>query len=248
MGDKNGRGRYFSAKSCNYSLIINYFLQEYQGIINQNYHLTINNNNGYSPENNTAQNIEIYKQKQLQQKANMNMINPQILYSEQNPTYDFQTPINNYNSFPENYLLTPIQNQNIINQNNNINDNLEKFSNNNNINIINNIKNDNKNNKNEKENENKEEEFIDPDEAYFEKEEKKNEDKKEEDDENGELSSDSDKNSNNEKDYTDHLLAQYNKVKRIRNRWKVVFKGCVIQKDKKEYICSKLTGDLEREW
>ena len=176
------------------------------------------------------------------------MINPQILYSEQNPTYDFQTPINNYNSFPENYLLTPIQNQNIINQNNNINDNLEKFSNNNNINIINNIKNDNKNNKNEKENENKEEEFIDPDEAYFEKEEKKNEDKKEEDDENGELSSDSDKNSNNEKDYTDHLLAQYNKVKRIRNRWKVVFKGCVIQKDKKEYICSKLTGDLEREW
>ena len=173
----------------------------------------------------------------------MNAINtPHISYTDQNPNYDFQTPINNFSSFPESYLLTPNPNQNINNQNNNnINENLEKK--NDSLNIIN-----NENNKNKKENENKEDEFIDPDEAYFEKEDKKKEDKKEEDDENDELSSESDKNSNNEKDYNDHLLAQYNKVKRIKNRWKVSFQGCVIQKDKKEYICGKLTGDLEREW
>lgn len=48
---------------------------------------------------------------------------------------------------------------------------------------------------------------------------KKEEDKKKDDLQNGEeepLSSESDKNSDNEREYTDHLLAQYDKVKRVK--------------------------------
>ena len=54
--------------------------------------------------------------------------------------------------------------------------------------------------------------------------------------------------SNDEKDFTDNLLAQYDKVKRVRNRWKVSLKGCIVQKDKTEYICGKVHGELSREW
>ena len=67
-------------------------------------------------------------------------------------------------------------------------------------------------------------------------------------DEESELSDESEKNSDNENEYNDHLLAQYQKVKRVKNKWKVTFIGCVVQKDNKEYICGKIHGELEREW
>lgn len=46
------------------------------------------------------------------------------------------------------------------------------------------------------------------------------------------------------------LLAQYEKVKRIRNRWKITFKDAVLknQSDGKEYIFEKITGEFERDW
>ena len=142
----------------------------------------------------------------------------------------------------------------LINDNNiisNINSNLEENNiiyNSNNKNKINNIE--NKENKEKKENnENKEKnEVEDPDEYMFREQENKNDKNSKKDDNESELSSDSDKNSENEIDYTDHLLAQYEKVKRIKNKWKVTLKGCVVQKDNKEYVCGKVHGELEREW
>ena len=56
--------------------------------------------------------------------------------------------------------------------------------------------------------------------------------------------------SNNEKDYNNHLLAQYETVKRIKNnkKWKVNLKGCISQKDNMEYVCGKIHGELLKEW
>ena len=107
--------------------------------------------------------------------------------------------------------------------------------------------NNNKNNyiKKEEKNENN---IEDPDEYMFREEENKNEKNSKKDDEESELSPDSDKNSDNEKDFNDHLLAQYEKVKRVKNKWKVTLKGSVVQQDNKEYICGKIHGELEREW
>ena len=139
----------------------------------------------------------------------------------------------------------------LINDNNiisNINSNLEENNiiyNSNNKNKINNIE--NKENKEKKE-KNEKNEIEDPDEYMFREQENKNDKNSKKDDNESELSSDSDKNSENEIDYTDHLLAQYEKVKRIKNKWKVTLKGCVVQKDNKEYVCGKVHGELEREW
>ena len=54
--------------------------------------------------------------------------------------------------------------------------------------------------------------------------------------------------SNNEKEYKNHLLAQYEKVKRVKNKWKVTLKGCIAQKDNMEYVCGKVHGELSRDW
>ena len=67
-------------------------------------------------------------------------------------------------------------------------------------------------------------------------------------DDESELSEDSDKNSENEQEFNDHLLAQYQKVKRVKNKWKVTLIGCVVQKDNTEYIGGKVHGELAREW
>ena len=37
----------------------------------------------------------------------------------------------------------------------------------------------------------------------------------------------------NEKEYNNNLLAQYETVKRIKNKWKINLKGCITQKDNK---------------
>lgn len=203
--------------------------------------------NEYSPNNNTSQNIDIYQRNKIYQTTQCSsyISREQSIYEPYSPN----TP------YPENFFSTPNQNigyflnnQN-FNQNyiNNLNNEKNILLNQNNINskneINNNIKNDIKESKNNENQDN----VQDPDEKLFEKEE----DKKKDDLQNGEeepLSSESDKNSDNEREYTDHLLAQYDKVKRVKNKWKVYLIGCVVQKDKKELICGRVTGDLEREW
>ena len=84
----------------------------------------------------------------------------------------------------------------------------------------------------------------DPDLDVF--EENKVEDKKNEGDE--EVLSALSEESNNEKEYKNHLLAQYEKVKRVKSKWKVTLKGCIAQKDNMEYVCGKVHGELSRDW
>jgi hypothetical protein len=90
----------------------------------------------------------------------------------------------------------------------------------------------------------KEEIVNDPDLDVF--EENKVEEKKNEGDE--EVLSALSEESNNEKEYKNHLLAQYEKVKRVKNKWKVTLKGCIAQKDNMEYVCGKVHGELSRDW
>ena len=203
--------------------------------------------NEYSPNNNTSQNIDIYQRNKINQTQYSSYISrEQSIYEP----YSLHTP---YQS--ENYFSTPNQNMGYLlnNQNfsqnyiNNLNNEKNIFINQNTFNIKNEMNNNSKNDIKENKNNENQDNIQDPDEKLFEKEE----DKKKDELQNGEeepLSSESDKNSDNEKEYTDHLLAQYDKVKRVKNKWKVYLKGCVVQQDKKELICGRATGDLEREW
>ena len=86
----------------------------------------------------------------------------------------------------------------------------------------------------------------DPDEMLFQIKDKEN--KKSEKDEE-ELSSESDKNSINYEEFeANQILCHYEKVKRIKKRWKIAIKGCVVQKGENEYIMEKVVGELERDW
>ena len=126
--------------------------------------------------------------------------------------------------------------ENIENNENNIYDNQTGLMQKNN-NII------NKNKNIIKENE-------DPDMELFRNEDKK-ENKKDDqkiDDELSDEDEDDKASSDSEKDYKDSLLTQYEEVKRIKSKWKVKFKNCVVQKDGKEFICEKLTGVIGRDW
>ena len=175
---------------------------------------------------------------------NYNVKNSQYFF--QHPEY-FSPPNNNQN------YLNKINNNIIIKDNsgqNYINQELVKNLNNDNNGYSN--PNDNNNNsinvKNNKEEEKDKNLVEDPDEFLFREQENKNEKNSQKDESESELSPDSDKNSDNEKDFNDHLLAQYEKVKRVKNKWKVNLIGCVVQQDNKEYICGKIHGELEREW
>ena len=208
-----------------------------------------NHQNIYSPENNTSQNIEIYQKLNKNQNINNNnqTINNQnesyylLSYDNNNiignPTY----PITDYLQSPNN---VQIKDNNLYNNYNNSlnNENIDNKNNN----QINNDKNDNKiKNKNEKENKDIVE---DPDEILFRNNDKKKEDVKNEEEES--LSSDSDKNSFDEKEYNNVLYGQYvkDKIKRIKNRWKVHLHGCIVNNDNKEIVIGKVNGDLERDW
>ena len=221
----------------------------------------------YSPNNNTNQNIARYK-KSLAQNTTYN--GSSYLVSPEQSSFN-NINYNNYpynNNMPNQYYFQDIDNfssfhqgaakQNMINKNNsNIkNINSESYNNQvlynnldnniNNKNINNNIYNNNSiNNKNNTKN--KEENIEDPDELIF-RDQKENEKDNSKKDDGSELSDDSENNSDNEQDFNDQLLAQYQKVKRVKNKWKVSLVGCVVQKDNKEYICGKVHGELEREW
>jgi transcription initiation factor TFIIA large subunit len=46
----------------------------------------------------------------------------------------------------------------------------------------------------------------------------------------------------------DFLLAQYEKVHRVRNKWKCTFKDAILHINEKEYVFEKVVGELERDW
>jgi hypothetical protein len=226
----------------------------------------------YSPNNNTNQNIEQYNKNKLllnqfnfipqepSQYSNIGYIpgaSYQMLpnYNVKNSQYFFQHP--EYFSPPNNNqnYLNKINNNLIIKDNsgqNYINQELVKNLNNDNNGYSNPNDNNNNNNsinvKNNKEEEKDKNVVEDPDEFLFREQDNKNDKNSQKDESESELSPDSDKNSDNEKDFNDHLLAQYEKVKRVKNKWKVNLIGCVVQQDNKEYICGKIHGELEREW
>ncbi len=68
------------------------------------------------------------------------------------------------------------------------------------------------------------------------------------DDEGEELSSLSNDSNNCDNDGRDFLYTQYEKVHRVKSKWKCNFKDAVLQINGKEYIFDKITGELERDW
>ena len=180
----------------------------------------------YGKNNTTSENIDVYLQNKhlMENNTPLNLSHYDSFY---NPTYQGESQIHN----------------NIVNQQNDTTNenNINNETNENNINE----NNDNDNDDGKKEEENNE--LEDPALKIFLMDNKNDKQKKENDDEEDNLS-DLSGESNDEKDFTDNLLAQYDKVKRVRNRWKVSLKGCIVQKDKTEYICGKGHGELSREW
>ena len=201
----------------------------------------------YSPNNNTDENIqEYYKNKQKNNYLNNSFQNA-----------DSSLSLMPYNSIPlSQYQIGAYQLSNNFNtqyesKNQNYNNNLStneiiETSNEQNINneIEHNVENKINNNENKKEERPKKEDIEDPDAIFFAKDKVK--EKVDEGDE--EVLSALSEESNNEKEYDNHLLAQYESVKRIKNKWKVNLKGCIAQKDNMEYVCGKLHGELSREW
>ena len=201
--------------------------------------------NIYSPKNNTSQNIEIYNKLNKNQN-NISGINQST--NNQTDTYNFFSYDNNVGNSTyqiADYLQTP-NNVQINNYYNNINN--ENIDNKNNIINNNQIKNDKSDNKIKNEKEKEKEIIEDPDEILFKNDDNKNKDEKNEDKES--LSSFSDKNSFDEKEYNNVLYSQYknDKIKRIKNKWKVHLHGCILDNDNKETVLGNVNGDLERDW
>ena len=197
----------------------------------------------YSPNNNTNDNIQEY----------LHNRNKSFYMNNSYQNQENSLSLLPYNSMPISqyqvgYQFNPqFDNRQKNNINNNISSNeinLESSIEHNINNEIEQINDKNINNDEIKKEEAKEEIVNDPDLDVF--EENKVEEKKNEGDE--EVLSALSEESNNEKEYKNHLLAQYEKVKRVKNKWKVTLKGCIAQKDNMEYVCGKVHGELSRDW
>ncbi len=197
----------------------------------------------YSPNNNTNDNIQEY----------LHNRNKSFYMNNSYQNQENSLSLLPYNSMPISqyqvgYQFNPqFDNRQKNNINNNISSNeinLESSIEPNINNEIEQINDKNINNDEIKKEEAKEEIVNDPDLDVF--EENKVEEKKNEGDE--EVLSALSEESNNEKEYKNHLLAQYEKVKRVKNKWKVTLKGCIAQKDNMEYVCGKVHGELSRDW
>ena len=197
----------------------------------------------YSPNNNTNDNIQEY----------LHNRNKSFYMNNSYQNQENSLSLLPYNSMPISqyqvgYQFNPqFDNRQKNNINNNISSNeinLESSIEPNINNEIEQINDNNINNDEIKKEEAKEEIVNDPDLDVF--EENKVEEKKNEGDE--EVLSALSEESNNEKEYKNHLLAQYEKVKRVKNKWKVTLKGCIAQKDNMEYVCGKVHGELSRDW
>ena len=141
-------------------------------------------------------------------------------YQSQNQIHNSRSQINNYQqNNPNSTDEINVETTNVINETDNLNIKKEEEKN-----VI-----------------------IDPEHYDFEQnknEEKKEEDKNEEDDNLSDVSDEP----KDEGEFENHLLAQYEKVKRVKEKWKISLKGCIVQKDKKEYVCGKIHGELTRDW
>lgn len=197
----------------------------------------------YSPNNNTNDNIQEY----------LHNRNKSFYMNNSYQNQENSLSLLPYNSMPISQYQVGYQfNPQFDNrQKNNINNNISANEINLESSIEPNINNEieqtndkNINNDEIKKEEAKEEIVNDPDLDVF--EENKVEEKKNEGDE--EVLSALSEESNNEKEYKNHLLAQYEKVKRVKNKWKVTLKGCIAQKDNMEYVCGKVHGELSRDW
>ena len=197
----------------------------------------------YSPNNNTNDNIQEY----------LHNRNKSFYMNNSYQNQENSLSLLPYNSMPISQYQVGFQfNPQFDNrQKNNINNNISSNEINLESSIEPNINNEieqingkNINNDEIKKEEAKEEIVNDPDLDVF--EENKVEEKKNEGDE--EVLSALSEESNNEKEYKNHLLAQYEKVKRVKNKWKVTLKGCIAQKDNMEYVCGKVHGELSRDW
>ena len=197
----------------------------------------------YSPNNNTNDNIQEY----------LHNRNKSFYMNNSYQNQENSLSLLPYNSMPISQYQVGFQfNPQFDNrQKNNINNNISANEINLESSIEPNINNEieqindkNINNDEIKKEEAKEEIVNDPDLDVF--EENKVEEKKNEGDE--EVLSALSEESNNEKEYKNHLLAQYEKVKRVKNKWKVTLKGCIAQKDNMEYVCGKVHGELSRDW
>ena len=134
---------------------------------------------------------------------------------------------------------------NLKNKNNLIND----FMNNESLEIKTEEKKENEINDNSNEDiKNNEEEDRDPDEDLFQDDnnKKNNENNEPEIDEN--LSPLQEENDEIEDEYNDLLISQYEKVHRIKNKWKVIFKDVIIKYNGMEIVLDKISGELERDW
>ncbi len=89
------------------------------------------------------------------------------------------------------------------------------------------------------------EDDCDSDEEAFKKKENEIKMENNEEEELSELSAESYKDEAEGKDY---LYAQYDKVHRVKNKWKCSFKDAILQINGKEYIFEKVVGELERDW
>lgn len=68
------------------------------------------------------------------------------------------------------------------------------------------------------------------------------------DDEDGEELSSLTNTINNEEIEKDFLYTQYEKVHRVKTKWKCIFRDAILQISGKEYIFDKITAELERDW
>jgi len=216
---------------------------EQHGILEPNSSNKINNIQGklnYQNKHN-ENNSDIYSE-QLSK-------NP-VLNSNLNLNFKFQ--YNNNKS-----LNNPILNSPYFDENNK--DNLSnKFDNNfkinsNNINLNNNNDdNNNINNENSNQEIKTEEEINDPYLKYFNENNHQNDEKEEnnEEKENDELLSEleDDNEEEEDKESKDYLLCQYEKVHRVKTKWKVTLNEVVLHAKGKEFVYKKLNGDLERDW
>ena len=96
----------------------------------------------------------------------------------------------------------------------------------------------------------KDDKSIDSEYQIFIEKNKNKENKKEEEIENkdDELLSSLSNESNEQEEAKDFLLAQYEKVHRIRNKWKIIFIDAILRLNGNEYLFDKVVGELDRDW
>lgn len=51
-----------------------------------------------------------------------------------------------------------------------------------------------------------------------------------------------------EADVKDFLLAQYEKVHRVKNKWKIHLKDAILHTNGREFVFDRVVGELDRDW